>query len=493
MIKYYLHLAIQRKTLMRSLKVALLVGIVLNLINHPELLSLSASNINIGNLLLTFLVPFFVSTYSSVLSNKAIKPGSISNIDAILKCTRCNKTNFHIHIGQEVGECPQCKKKTRWNPLKIFSTTNNENDLLKSLALFARYNPMPLFRTTANGIILGANPAAEQLFSEKELTGIDLKEIIPEAHKIDFDELIHSQGSKEILLEKSGKYYNLLFRGVEVLNTVHVYGNDVTKIILAEQKIKTQANEIIQSIQYAWRIQNAMLPTNEILDSLFPSNFIFYRPKNTVSGDFYWANQIDKHKIVAVADCTGHGVPGAFMSMMGISLLNEIILRGEITQPAIILNKLRERLILALKNKGQDINVSDGMDISLISVNMETNTLQFAGAYNPLYVVRNSELIALEGDRMPIGQFVNDTVPFIEKDVQLFSGDNLFLFTDGFKDQTGGERNKKYSSKQFKQLLTEISNKKIKEQEQLITDAFDNWKQEQEQVDDVLVVGLQIN
>lgn len=129
MISYYLHLATQRKTLMRSLRVALLVGIVLNLINHPELINLSASNINIGKVLLTFLVPFLVSIYSSILSNKTIKPGAISDLDAMLKCTTCNKTNFHIHIGQEVKECPQCKKKTDWNPLKIFSLSNNENDL----------------------------------------------------------------------------------------------------------------------------------------------------------------------------------------------------------------------------------------------------------------------------------------------------------------------------------------------------------------------------
>lgn len=493
MISYYLHLAIQKRTLMRSFRVALLVGIVLNLINNPELISLSASNINMGKVLLTFLVPFLVSTYSSVLSNKTIKPGAISNLDAMLKCTSCNKTNFHIHIGQEVEECPQCKKKTHWNPLKIFTITNSENDLLKSLALFARYNPMPLFRTTSNGIILGSNPAAEHLFSGKELTNLDLKEIIPESHKIDFDELIHTQGLKEITLEKSGKYYNLLFRGVAVLNTVHVYGNDVTEILLAQKKIRNQANEITQSIQYAWRIQNAMLPANEILNGLFPSNYIFYLPRNTVSGDFYWANQIGKHKIIAVADCTGHGVPGAFMSMMGISLLNEIILREEIIQPSKILNKLRERLILALKNKGQDINVSDGMDISLISVDMETNTLHFAGAYNPLYLVRNSELIALDADRMPIGQFVNDTVPFNEKEILIKQGDNLYLFTDGFKDQIGGEKNKKYSSKQFKHLLTETSKFSIEEQKQHIAQTFDNWKQEEEQVDDVLVIGLQIN
>jgi len=234
-----------------------------------------------------------------------------------------------------------------------------------------------------------------------------------------------------------------------------------------------------------------MLPANEILNRLFPNNF-FYRPRNTVSGDFYWANQIGKHKIIAVADCTGHGVPGAFMSMMGIFLLNEIILREKINHPADILNKLKERLIDALTNMGIDSNVSDGMDISLISIDTESNILQFSGAYNPLYIVRDSELLLLEADRMPIGQFINDTVPFTEKEIQLANGDNLFLFSDGLKDQTGGERNKKYSSKQFKELLTEISKSPSHEQGQLLSSAFDNWKQEQEQVDDVLVIGIQI-
>ncbi|MBN2820272.1 MAG: SpoIIE family protein phosphatase [Bacteroidales bacterium] len=492
MITYYIHLAFQKKTLIRSLRVALLVGIVLNLINTPELFILSTANLKIGKVLLTFLVPFLVSTYSSVLSHKTIKPGAISNLDALLKCNSCKKTNFHIHIGQEVEECPTCKEKTSWNPFKVFTLSTSENDLLKSLALFARYNPMPLFRTTDKGTILGANPASEHLFSDTDLVNQNIKELIPEIRNVDFEELISGEKLKEVVIEKSGRHFNLLLRGVPALHSIHVYGNDITEIVNAELKIKQQAHEIRQSIQYAWRIQQAMLPANETLTYLFSNNFIFYRPRNTVSGDFYWANQTDKYKIIAVADCTGHGVPGAFMSMMGISLLNEIILREKITAPSKILNTLRERLILSLKNKGIDSNVADGMDISLISIDSDNNLLRFSGAYNPLYIVRNSELLLLEADRMPIGQFVNDTVPFSEKGIDLTNGDNLFLFTDGFKDQTGGEKLKKYSSKQFKSLLIEISKTPSQEQGQLLGDAFDNWKQEQEQVDDVLVIGLQV-
>lgn len=492
MITYYIHLVLQKRTLIRSLRVALLVGIVLNLINTPELFNFNTTDLNIGKIFLTFLVPFLVSTYSSVLSNKTIKPGTISNLDALLKCKSCKKTNFHIHIGQEVEECPQCKEKTNWNPLKIFAQSNSDNDLLKSLALFARYNPMPLFRTTDKGIILGANPASEHIFTDDNLVSQNIKELIPEIKEIDFDGLMSGEKYKEISIKKSGRHFNFLMRGVPALQSIHIYGNDITEIVNAELKIKQQAEEIRQSIKYAWRIQQAMLPANEILNRLFPNNFIFYSPRNTVSGDFYWANQIGKHKIIAVADCTGHGVPGAFMSMMGISLLNEIILREKINYPSDILNKLRERLIDALTNKGIDSNVSDGMDISLISIDTESNLLRFSGAYNPLYIVRNSELLLLEADRMPIGQFVNDTVPFTEKEMQLTNGDNLFLFTDGFKDQTGGEKHKKYSSKQFKMLLTEISKFPSLEQVQILSTTFDNWKQELEQVDDVLVIGIQI-
>jgi serine phosphatase RsbU (regulator of sigma subunit) len=493
MFKYYLQLAFERKTFTRAVRVALLVGIILNLINTPQLFfDFSGSEINVSRVLLTFLVPFFVSTYSSVLSNSNLKPGTVSHIDALLQCKSCRKTDFHVHIGQEIEECPQCKKKTRWSLRRIFSKVNSNNESLKSLALFARHNPQPLFRIDADSIIIGANPASEQLFQTNRLIGNRLSDLVPELAEIDFAKFIQKQEVKEKMLQIGETYYNFVLKGVPVLESVHVYGNNITEIILAEQKIKRQAQEIQESIQYARRIQQAMLPGKDVVSGLFPEHFIFYRPRNTVSGDFYWLNRVNNCKVVAVADCTGHGVPGAFMSMMGISLLNEIVLRENVTSPAAILNTLRERLILALQASGQNTNVADGMDISVVVMNDKENSLKFSGAYNPLYIFREGELIIQEADRMPVGEHVNDKVPFTEKIFQPLKGDRLILFTDGYKDQNGGENNKKFSTRRFKELLTNSASNSLPEQKEILTENLDKWKNDQEQLDDVLVMGLNL-
>ncbi len=493
MFKYYLQLAFERKTFTRAVRVALLVGIILNLINTPQFFfDFSGSEIHVSRVLLTFLVPFFVSTYSSVLSNSNLKPGTVSHIDALLQCKSCRKTDFHVHIGQEIEECPQCKKKTRWGLRRIFFQFNSNNELLKSLALFARHNPQPLFRIDADSIIIGSNPASEQLFQTNELTGNRLSELVPELAEIDFEKIIQNQEVKEKMLQIGESHYNFVLKGVSALESVHVYGNNITEIVLAEQKIKRQAQEIQESIQYARRIQQAMLPGKDVVSKLFPEHFIFYRPRNTVSGDFYWLNQVNDCKIVAVADCTGHGVPGAFMSMMGISLLNEIVLREKVTSPAAILDSLRKRLILSLQASGNNTYIADGMDISLIELNEKENTLKYAGAYNPLYIVRNGELLILEADRMPVGEHVNDGTPFTEKYFTPKKGDRLIMFTDGYKDQNGGENNKKFSPRRFKELLINTSSNTIQKQKEEIAQHFDHWKNHHEQLDDVLIMGILI-
>lgn len=492
MITYYLQLAFERKTLVRAIRVAIIVGIVLNLINNPSLFySFTETQPSLGRVMLTFLVPFVVSTYSSVLSNNSLKPGSVSHLDAMLKCKSCNKTNFHIHIGEEVEECPSCKRKTRWSPKKIFSFSHNDNDLLKSLALFARYNPQPLFRIDLNGIILGANPAAENLFKMTEITGLSIIELLPEISQIGFKHLAHTDGAQELMIHKDGKFYNLLMRGVPVLHSIQVYGSDITDIIKAEQKIKQQANAIKESIQYAWRIQKAMLTDDESVLRIIPEHFILYRPRNIVSGDFYWMVQVDHFKILAVSDCTGHGVPGAFMSMMGISLLNEIVLRENICNPATILNKLRERLIFALKAQSSNSDITDGMDISIVAIN-DKGSLLFAGANNPLYLVRNGDLLIFEADPMPVGKDDTDKRPFTSKEILIENNDRIFLFTDGYKDQFGGERDKKFSSRKFKELLTNTSTKSIQDQLNTVSKTFDDWKGDYEQVDDVMVMGIKL-
>ncbi|NJO89714.1 MAG: SpoIIE family protein phosphatase [Chloroflexia bacterium] len=381
-IKYYFQLATDRNTFRRAVKVAIFVGIILNLINNPGLFySLSLQDLKIGRVILTFLVPYFVSTYSSVLSNSNLKPGSISHLDAILKCKSCRKTNFHIHIGQPIEECPKCKKKTRWKPLQIFSSAGSNSEMLKNLALFARHNPQPLLRIDSSGIILGANPASEILFEKETMVGERLNNLLPEINTFDLESIVAREEIKETVIAHSGKFYNLVLKGVPALNTVHVYGNDITQIVLAEQKIKSQSRDIQESIQYAWLIQKAMLPHSEIINKIFPSHFIFYRPRNTVSGDFYWINKVGNFKIAVVADCTGHGVPGAFMSMLGISLLNEIVLREKCTKPGAILNTLRERLTASLASSSGQAGMDDGMDITLVVIDCDNNILSYAGAF----------------------------------------------------------------------------------------------------------------
>ena len=491
-IRYYFHLSIERSSLIRASRVAVLVGIILILINNPEILSGNFSDLNQGSIVMSFLVPFLVSTYSSILSHNKIKPGEISPIDGALKCNNCKKANFHIQIGQEAGECPQCKTDTRWKITRIFNASPSQNDMIKSLALFARHNPQPLFRIDADGIIIASNPASNLLLKNENPSNENITILLPELKQFDFNQIIENEEEKKIVISIKGEFFNLMLKGVSALKTVHIYGNDITQIVLAEQKIKSQAHEINESIQYAWLIQKAMLPHSKLFDTIFPSHFIFYRPLNIVSGDFYWVNNVEHLKILAVADSTGHGVPGAFMSMIGISILNEIILREKIYEPDKILNSLRERIIFSLSSGNKSNDVSDGMDIALIVINTNDNTLSFSGAYNPLYILRNGELIIIKADHMPVGKFINDHLSFNLTKTNIKPNDRLFLFTDGFKDQWGGEKGKKYSSIAFQKLIIELGKSPFDKQLNIMSTVFDTWKSDNEQLDDVLVVGIEI-
>ena len=492
MLRYYFPMALEKKSLTRALRVALLVGLILNLINNPEIFfNFSETEVNISRVMLTFLVPFLVSSYSSAISSK-FKPGAISRIDALLECKNCMKADFTVQIGEEIEECPGCKSKTDWKPKQTYSSINSDNEILKSLALFARYNPQPLLRIDAESVIMGSNPASEELFDNKNLNGQKISEFLPEFAETDFSRIIHHKDVKEILIHFNNKYFNLVLRGVPMLESIHVYASNITEIFLAEKKIKMQAGEIQDSIRYARRIQQAMLPGKKLIAKLFPEHFMFYRPRNTVSGDFYWLNKVNDCKILAVADFTGHGVPGAFMSMMGISLLNEIVLREKITSPAEILDVLRKRLILSLQASGKNSYVADGMDISVIAINEKEDYLRFAGAFNPVYLFRKEEIFMLEADRMPVGEHVNDTSRFTEKKFIYSQGDRIVLSTDGYKDQFGGEKNKKMNAKKFTSMLQKNINLPMNSISGNIRNFYDEWKNNNEQIDDVLVMGIEL-
>ncbi len=268
---------------------------------------------------------------------------------------------------------------------------------------------------------------------------------------------------------------------------------DRTKEISQKNELLADKNKhITDSINYARRIQYATMRPESQLNDLYAGAFILYLPKDIVSGDFYWYSKKGKYLIVAAADCTGHGVPGAFMSMLGIAYLNEIVGRMNKYSAGNILQKLRENVIGALHQSDSADTAKDGMDIALLVLDTINHTVQYSGAYNPLYILRKGELIEEKPDRMPIGVHARDKIPFSNHEIKLQKDDQLYIFTDGYADQFGGPKGKKMNYKRFKSLITEQQNLPDKQQRENFLQAFNTWKGEQVQLDDVLLIGLRV-
>lgn len=258
-------------------------------------------------------------------------------------------------------------------------------------------------------------------------------------------------------------------------------------------KIAKQNELITDSINYASKIQNAVLPQESYIDEVLPEYFILFQPRDIVSGDFYWISQHEDKVVIAAADCTGHGVPGAFMSMMGVSLLNEIITNNNLTQPDLILNQLREYVIESLHQNERDNRPKDGMDIALCIMDKQKTRLQFSGAHNPLYIIRNNELMELPGDRMPIGiQLKKTDQSFTLHQMDLKPGDSLYMFSDGYTDQLGGKKREKFKKKKFKELLLSLQDHSMEAQKQVLKQKFDEWRGHNQQIDDILVMGVRV-
>ena len=254
-----------------------------------------------------------------------------------------------------------------------------------------------------------------------------------------------------------------------------------------KNKIKTAHKNITDSINYAETIQQALLPSIKLINSYLNEYFLLFKPKEKVSGDFYYINKIDKYLVFAIADCTGHGVPGGFLTMLGITYLHEIVKREEIVNPGKILNILRERFKNTFKEFGTNNN--NGLDIALCAINTKTNILQYAGAYNPLIIIRNEELIQYKATRSPIG-FHPKERNFKNNEIYLQNNDLIYLFSDGFQDQFGGSKNEKFMAKSFKKLLFEIHKFPMTEQKEELEQTFNKWKGNEEQIDDVSVLGI---
>jgi serine phosphatase RsbU (regulator of sigma subunit) len=268
-----------------------------------------------------------------------------------------------------------------------------------------------------------------------------------------------------------------------------------TNLELQAQKqiIETKNKEITDSINYARRIQQAILPPTDIIYKAFKDSFVLYQPKDVVSGDFYTFIQRDDFILIAVADCTGHGVPGAFMSMIGNEQLSKIISEKGITTPSDILNELHNGVRKALKQDHVAGESRDGMDIALCKINLKQNKLEYAGANRPLWIIRKNALVEIKANKQPIGGLETEhRTPFTNHNVQLETDDCVYMFTDGFADQFGGDKGKKFMVKNFERQLTEINSESMEKQQAIIQEKFEAWKGNHEQVDDVLVIGIKI-
>jgi len=264
------------------------------------------------------------------------------------------------------------------------------------------------------------------------------------------------------------------------------------KVKIRTAEIARQKEQITSSINYARHIQQAALPPEEIMATTLPEHFVFYKPRDIVSGDFYWLKREREKIVLAVADCTGHGVPGAFLSMLGISQLNDVVKRVKTLKANEILNSLRDNFIRILHQEKGD-QTKDGMDISLCVFDFQNKRMQFAGAHNPIYIIRDGNLKTYDADRMPIGFAISKNQTFTNYEFELKKDDTIYMFTDGYLDQFGGDKKRKFMRTNFKKLLLSIYDKPMQKQQQLMETAFDKWKGENKQVDDVLVMGLRVS
>lgn len=254
---------------------------------------------------------------------------------------------------------------------------------------------------------------------------------------------------------------------------------------------EVQKKKLDESLRYASCIQQALLPSELTISKILKESFIFFKPIDIVSGDFYWITKKSHLIYIAVGDCTGHGVPGAFLSILGLSFLNHIVDNQHHQHAASVLNTLREHVMKALNQKGEASEQKDGIDMSICIINLDTGELNFSGAFHPIYIVKSDHrLIEIPGDKMQIGVAADEEHPFSNHVIKLDKGDMIYLFTDGFIDQFGGTEDKKFKYPAFRNLIKEIHKFPLHIQKERLEESFTTWKGNHPQLDDILVFGI---
>ncbi len=275
------------------------------------------------------------------------------------------------------------------------------------------------------------------------------------------------------------------------LESVLVVSHDITERKVIELEIQNKNKKIADSINYAKRIQNAILPNNVVINKILPDSFILYKPKDVVSGDFPWYVKIGDDIFMAAVDCTGHGVPGALLSLIGYFLLNDIVRSRKISDPGLILDQLDEGVTTTLRQDQDDSKTKDGMDIALCKINVKTRKVEYAGAHRPLYVMKNGEMEEIKGNKFAIGGGIyKNQTNFTNHVVELNPGDSFYFCSDGFPDQFGGPENRKFGPKRLRETIEMVYKKPMKEAHNVFDTAWEEWRGEEKQTDDVLLIGI---
>jgi len=376
-------------------------------------------------------------------------------------------------------------------------------DNLNSLAIVSNPNKEIIYISPSVKEILGFEP--NELLGNKwwKETKKDEQDIFITKQKLDsfnIDADSHEKRTYESKVRtKFGKtkciLWNISFDDDE--NIIGI-GNDITKRkeyeLLLEEKnkqIEESQKEILSSLRYSQRIQNAILPGIDRIAESFSDIFVLYKPKDIVSGDFYWSVNTGEFQFIAAIDCTGHGVSGALLSTIGNALLREIVIRDKIYSPSKILEELDLRLLDSLNNNGHNYKIADGMDVALCRIDKKEKIICFSGAYSPLYIVdADNSLKEIKANRFPIGFYSEIEKQFTEMEYSYNSDEVFYIFSDGYADQFGGEKDKKMNKRRFTELLLSVNDMSFEEKHSFLEYSLNNWKQKTEQTDDILVIGF---